>query len=53
MLSMLLSGGRGVLPCLCRADGDVAGSAWRQGASSPHWDSKPVGMFEGPSDSLN
>jgi len=53
MLSMLLSGGRGVLPWLCRADGDVARSAWRQGASSPHWDIKPGEMFEGPSTSLN
>jgi hypothetical protein len=48
MLSMLLSGGWGVVPCLRRAGGDVAGSAWRQGASRPHWDPKPVGMFEGP-----
>src|SRR5260370_42123783 len=42
MLSMLLSGGWGVVPCVCRAGGDVAGSAWRQGASIPHgdWDSR-------------
>src|SRR5260370_41210971 len=48
MLSMLLSWGWGVVLCLCRAGGDVAGSAWRQGTSSPLWDFEPVGMFEGP-----
>ena len=48
MLSMSLSWGRGVVPCLCRAGEDVAGSAWRQGASSPHWDCEPVEMVEGP-----
>src|SRR5260221_11961629 len=45
---MLLSWGWGVVPCLCRAGGDVGGSAWRQGTSSPLWDFEPVGMFEGP-----
>jgi hypothetical protein len=48
MLSMLWSWGQGMISCLRRAGGDVAGSAWRQGASNPHWDSEPVGMFEGP-----
>jgi len=41
MFSLLLSGGWGVVPCVCRAGGDVAGSARRQGASSPQWDWDP------------
>ncbi len=53
MFSMLLSGGWGVVPCLRRAGEDVAGSAWRQGASSPHGDVQPADMFEGPSASRN
>jgi hypothetical protein len=53
MFSMLLFGGWGVVPCLRRAGGDVGGSAWRQGASSPHWDVQSVEMFEGPSASRN
>ena len=48
MLRMLLSWGRGVVPCLCRAGGDVAESAWRQGTARPLWDCEPVGMVEGP-----
>jgi hypothetical protein len=45
---MLWSRGQGVVPSLRRAGGDVAGSAWRQGASTPHGDAEPVGMFAGP-----